>query len=85
MKKKKEKMNKNKKNYKEEKNRRKKKNYKEKMNKNKEKMKKKNYKEEKKKGDLAQRSWAGAEEVSCSACMLCAGLLFFSSGLNRIL
>ena len=55
------------------------------MNKNKEKMKKKNYKEEKKKGDLAQRSWAGAEEVSCSACMLCAGLLFFSSGLNRIL
>ena len=37
--------------------------------KNKEKMKKKNNKEEKKKGDLAQRSWAGAE-ASCSARML---------------
>ena len=44
--------------------------------KNKEKMKKKNNKEEKKKGDLAQRSWAGAE-ASCSTRMLCSGLIFF--------
>ena len=51
--------------------------------KNKEKMKKKNNKEEKKKGDLPQRSWAGAE-ASCSTRMLCSGLFFLDLLNNSI-